>query len=64
MFSYIYDSPEDHFQKLMDILAFAKDEYENNFEKFEERIDMLYEELMENSTPLALSPKIKELLQI
>lgn len=48
----------------MDILAFAKDEYENNFEKFEERIDMLYEELMENNTPLALSPKIKELLQI
>lgn len=64
IFSYIYDSPEDHFQKLMDILAFAKDEYENNFEKFEERIDMLYEECMENNTPLALSPKIKELLQI
>lgn len=40
------------------------DEYENNFEKFEERIDMLYEECMENNTPLALSPKIKELLQI
>lgn len=63
IFHYSYDSSEQHLKELAKIIDLVKHEYENNFEKYLKRIDQLYEEVMTNQTPIALSEKIKGLIK-
>lgn len=63
IFHYSYESQKEHLEKLTEIVCLAKDEYHNDFEKFQNRANVLYEEAMTNQTPLALSKSIKELLK-
>ena len=62
IFHYSYESPKEHLEKLIEIVRLAKDEYHNNFEKFQSRANALYEEVINNQTPEVLSKSIKELL--
>lgn len=61
VFSYSYSSENDHINKLSDMLAAAKDEYEHNYQKFDDRISKLYEEVTTDQAPIRLSEKVKGL---
>lgn len=61
VFAYSYDSPESHIAEVNRMIHITKDEYENNIEKFNNRIDILYDEVMATQSPKALLPHISKL---
>lgn len=61
IFSYTYNSPEEHLTRLNEMVKYAKKEYKNNYNGFVNRISLLYEEIISNQTPKKLSIKLKEL---
>lgn len=60
---YTYQSSEDHLKKIDKILETAKNEYETNRDKFEERIDTLYSEVTTYQSPTALACGLREVFQ-
>lgn len=64
IYSYSYKSKEDHFNELYRIIEIVKNEYLNNREKFEYRINTLYKEVTSTQSPEILSQKMKDVFII
>lgn len=60
IFSYLYETDSDHFKKINQMIELARNEYENNNDKFERRIEKLYNEVTSNQSPRSISKKIKQ----
>lgn len=63
LFSYTYTSEEEHLIKLKTIISQAKNEFYDNSDKFNQRTTILYNEVVANQSPKALSEKIKQLFK-
>lgn len=61
IFAYTYDSPESHLKELDKQIKSAKYEYYNNIDVFNNRIEVLYDEIMSTHSPEALSQRISKI---
>lgn len=58
IFSYTYNSQKSHLQELIRMIQSAKYEYENEIAKFNNRVNILYDDVMSTNSPEALSYQI------
>lgn len=60
IFSYSYNSPESHMKELKRLIEQAKNEYDNNIDNFNNRIKVLYDEVMSAQSIEKLASYISE----
>ena len=63
VFSYSYKSRDEHFYQLSRMIDMAKNEYDNNIMRFNQRSETLYNEVISNQSPEILATKIQEVLK-